>query len=90
MSEKLSITLPADMVRLIKEQVSSGAYASTSEVLRAAMRTWMRDEEEHQERIKAIRGRVQASIDDPRPSLTVDEVFDDLETLYESKATAAE
>lgn len=90
MSEKLSITLPADMVRVIKEQVNSGAYASTSEVLRAAMRTWMRDEEEHQERMKAIRARVQASIDDPRPSLTVDEIFDHLEAFYQSKATAAE
>ena len=90
MSEKLSITLPADMVRVIKEQVNSGAYASTSEVLRAAMRTWMRDEEEHRERMKAIRARIQASIDDPRPSLPIDEVFDRLEGFYQSKANAAE
>lgn len=89
MSEKLSITLPADMVSLIKERVRSGAYASTSEVLRAAMRTWIREEEEHEERMKAIRARVQASIDDPRPSLTIDEVRVHLEAFYADHPTAS-
>ena len=66
MSEKLSITLPAEMVALIKQQVEVGRYASTSEVLRVAMRTWMRDEEEHAERLAAIRARIGRSLDDPR------------------------
>ncbi len=82
MSEKLSITLPADMVSVIKERVRSGAYASTSEVLREAMRTWMRREEEHEGRMKAIRARIDASISDPRPSTPLDDVFDDLEARY--------
>jgi antitoxin ParD1/3/4 len=89
MAEKLSITLPADMVSLIKERVRSGAYASTSEVLRAAMRTWIREEEEHEERMKAIRARVQASIDDPRPSLSIDEVRAHLEAFYADHPTAS-
>jgi len=75
MAEKLSITLPADMVVLIKDQVAAGRYASTSEVLREAMRTWMRQEEEHGERMKAIKARIAASLDDPRPSVPIDEAF---------------
>lgn len=47
MAEKLSITLPEDMVSLIKQRVASGSHASTSEVLRDAMRSWIRDEEKH-------------------------------------------
>ncbi len=43
-AEKLSITLPADMARLVREKVSSGGYASTSEVIRTALRAWMQDE----------------------------------------------
>lgn len=43
-SEKLSITLPTEMVRLIREKVGCGAYASNSEVIREAMRGWMERE----------------------------------------------
>ena len=44
--EKLSITLPSEMVMAIKTRVEAGSYASTSEVLREAMRLWLRQEEE--------------------------------------------
>jgi antitoxin ParD1/3/4 len=71
--EKLSITLPADMVSAIKERVQTGDYASTSEVLRDAVRNWMRQEAEYSERMKAIRGRIQASLDDPRPTVPAEE-----------------
>ena len=88
MSEKLSITLPADMVSVIKERVRSGAYASTSEVLREAMRTWMRREEEHEERMKAIRARIDASLADPRTSVGLNDAFDELEARYGSQGAA--
>lgn len=40
-AEKLSITLPAEMVRVIREKVGTGAYSSNSEVIREALRGWM-------------------------------------------------
>lgn len=40
-AEKLSITLPAEMVRIIREKVGTGAYGSNSEVIREALRGWM-------------------------------------------------
>lgn len=43
-AEKLSITLPAEMVRVIREKVDRGAYASNSEVIREALRGWMERE----------------------------------------------
>jgi antitoxin ParD1/3/4 len=43
-AEKLSITLPAEMVRIIRARVSSGGYGSNSEVIREAMRGWMERE----------------------------------------------
>ena len=75
MVEKLSITLPSDMVDVIKARVQSGDYASTSEVLRDAMRTWMRQEEEHEGRMAAIRARIQAAMSDERPLVRADEAF---------------
>lgn len=38
--ERLTITLPADMAGLVKGAVHDGDYASTSEVIREALREW--------------------------------------------------
>jgi antitoxin ParD1/3/4 len=45
-AEKLSISLPAEMVRVIRAKVESGGYSSNSEVIREAMRGWL-DRERH-------------------------------------------
>jgi antitoxin ParD1/3/4 len=86
MNEKLSITLPAEMVAVIKQQVEIGRYGSTSEMLRAAMKRWMREEEEHAERIAAIRAEIAEAIADPRPSLTAAEVTERLDARARSAA----
>ena len=38
--EKISIALPPDMVKLVRDAVESGEYASSSEVIREALRAW--------------------------------------------------
>lgn len=53
-TQSLSITLPVDMAQMVKAKVSSGEYATESEVIRdglgalaardAAVETWLRDE----------------------------------------------
>jgi len=43
-AEKLSITPPAEMVRVIRAKVESGGYGSNSEVIREAMRGWLERE----------------------------------------------
>src|ERR1700679_3787377 len=42
--EKISIALPSEMIEDIKEAVDRGDYATTSEVLRDAVRDWQRRE----------------------------------------------
>ena len=73
-AEKLSVTLTAAMVRDLEASVAAGEFASTSEALRDAVRMWRDAREERAERLAAIRARIQASIDDPRPSLPLEEV----------------
>jgi len=80
--EKLSITLPKEMASEIRARVEGGRYASTSEVLREAMRLWLRREAEAEERIAAIRGQVKRSLEDPRPNLTGEEMRERLARLY--------
>jgi antitoxin ParD1/3/4 len=38
--ERLTITLPADMAAIVKGAVTGGDYASSSEVVREALRDW--------------------------------------------------
>jgi len=38
--ERMTITIPADMVAVLKEAVATGDYATTSEVVRDALREW--------------------------------------------------
>ena len=45
-AEELSITLPREVARMIREKVSSGAYGSDSEVIREALRGW-RERDRH-------------------------------------------
>lgn len=38
--ERLTITLPSEMAAVVKEAVEGGDYASSSEVVREALRDW--------------------------------------------------
>ncbi|KMO41696.1 CopG family transcriptional regulator [Methylobacterium variabile] len=81
-AEKISITMTAEQLRAIRESVAAGEYASTSEVLRDAVRLWQRRRQEDAERLNAIRARIRRSLDDPRPDLTGDDVQADLDALF--------
>jgi antitoxin ParD1/3/4 len=71
--EKISITVTPAMKRTLEERVASGQFASASELMREAFRTWQRQQDEHDQKLAALKARVLKSIDDPRPALTVDE-----------------
>ncbi len=81
-AEKISITLPPDMLRTIRDAVAAGEYGSTSEVLRDAIRTWQRQRLEDAERLAALRARATASLADPAPSLTEADLDARLDRLF--------
>ena len=82
-AEKISITVTPEMLRTIRESVDAGEYASTSEVIRHAMRLWQRERDEHAERIASIKARIRKSLDDPRPDLTEEEADAALEEMFD-------
>jgi antitoxin ParD1/3/4 len=43
-AETFSITLPVEMMTIIRAKVATGGYASSSEVVREAMRGWIERE----------------------------------------------
>jgi antitoxin ParD1/3/4 len=81
-AEKISITVTREMLRVIRETVEAGEYASTSEVVRDAMRAWQRERQEHSVRLNTIRARVRRSLDDPRPDLSEAEAEVALEAVF--------
>lgn len=83
-AEKISITLPFEMLSMIKNKVDSGLYGSTSEVIREAMRLWQRQEELHDNKIKSIQNRLENSAQSGTP-LPLDKAFDILEKHHNQK-----
>jgi antitoxin ParD1/3/4 len=88
-AEKISITLTPEMNRMIKQRVEKGDFGSTSELIREALRVWQKREDEHHESLKAIRARLQASMDDPRPSMSVEDVRADFASYVAKRSKAA-
>jgi antitoxin ParD1/3/4 len=91
--EKLSITLPKDMVAAINEAVESGDYATTSEVVRDALRGWRNRQLPARVRPKnqaELRRMIQKGIESAdRGDLTpAEEVFARLRTKYQAMAMA--
>ncbi|WP_438749549.1 ribbon-helix-helix domain-containing protein [Pararhizobium sp. O133] len=81
MNEKLNVTLPAELVEIINNRVDAGLYASSSDVVQAAMKLFLADEQQHEAAMASIRARVKASLDDPRPSITADQMDQWIEGL---------
>lgn len=88
-AEKISITMTPEMIRAVRASVEAGEYASTSEALRDAVRVWQRDRDEQAERLELIRARVRRSLDDPRPSLSLEEVRARLGELHADAVKAS-
>lgn len=55
--QKLSIALPKEMVADIRHAVDSGRYATTSEVIREAVREWRDKPRELPERVRVPKTR---------------------------------
>lgn len=83
-AERITITLPPDMLASIKARVQSGAYGSTSEVVREAMRFWEKQQEEHEARLALVRKRLAASAQNGDP-VPLDDAFKAIERMHQQR-----
>jgi antitoxin ParD1/3/4 len=74
-SERFEIELPSDLAQFVHSQVGEGALTSEQDVVREAVRAMQRQAA----KLGELRTMVNASIEDPRPSLTDEELRDRLE-----------
>jgi antitoxin ParD1/3/4 len=62
--ERMTITLPAEMAAAVKSAVETGDYASTSEVVRAALRDWKTKRVLQLEELAALKADIDAGLAD--------------------------
>jgi antitoxin ParD1/3/4 len=84
--EKISIALPAEMVSLLHESVRTGEYASSSEVVRDALRDWAQKRTVRENGIATLRALWQQAVEDRSPGIAPEPVLKRLKAKYESMA----
>jgi antitoxin ParD1/3/4 len=62
--ERMTITMPAEMAAVVKSAVEAGDYASTSEVVRAALRDWKMKRALQVEELAALKADIDAGLAD--------------------------
>jgi antitoxin ParD1/3/4 len=84
--EKISIALPPEMVTLLRQVVEAGEYASSSEVVRDALRDWTYKRTLRQQGVEQLRQLWQQALEDRTPGVAMDDVLDRLERKYQAMA----
>ena len=62
--ERVTITLTAEMAEAVRLAVQAGEYASTSEVIREALRDWRHKRALQERELKELRTKVQQGLAD--------------------------
>lgn len=75
--ERLTITMPAEMAATLRQTVAGGEYASTSEIVREALRDWTRSRDEELRDLQALRDAI-AIGDTSGASIDAETVFAEL------------
>ena len=86
--EKISIALPPEMVAIVRDAVSTGEYASTSEVIRDALRDWTSKRTLREQQLGELRRLCQEAMDDDT-LVDPEEVLNRLEGKYRALADAS-
>ena len=83
--ERLTVTMPAEMAETLRRTVAGGEYASTSEVVREALREWTRARDAERRDLDALRAAIKAGLDSGA-GIPADQVFAELRARYADKA----
>lgn len=80
--EKISIALTPDLAAAVQEAVESGGYASTSEVIREALRDWREKRRLHEQQINEMRKLWDEGIQSGPSRVRVGDLIQELEQEF--------
>ena len=86
--EKISIALPPEMIAQVRQAVETGEYASSSEVVRDALRDWTYKRHLQQQGIAELRQLWLEARKNDAPGIPAEDVLDRLERKYQAIADA--
>lgn len=89
-AEKISIALPPEMVHIVRGAVATGEYASSSEVIRDALRDWTYKRNLRQQGVAELRRVWQEALTDNTSDISPGDVLDRLERKYQAIADAGD
>ncbi|GAA4482309.1 type II toxin-antitoxin system ParD family antitoxin [Gluconacetobacter asukensis] len=75
--ERMTITVPSEMAAILRQSVDGGEYASTSEVVREALREWMRRRDTDRRDLDTLREAIRMG-DESGSSIPAESVFAEL------------
>ncbi len=84
--EKISVALPRQMVAEVKGAVEAGEYASSSEVIREALRDWTLKRSVQKRGVEHLRQLWDEAMQDASPGLPVDDMLERLKHKYQAMA----
>jgi antitoxin ParD1/3/4 len=76
------------MAALVKAAIEHGDYASTSEVVRDALRDWVHKRSLRQQDVTELRSLWLEALNDKSPGVPAEDVLDRLERKYQAMADA--
>ena len=62
--ERITVTLTAEMAQAVRQAVQSGEYASSSEIIREALRDWRHKRAVQEQELAELRAKVREGLDD--------------------------
>ena len=77
-----NVNLGARFEAFIQEQIQEGRYQNASEVVRAGLRLLEDHEVTRKQQLDRLKAEINTAYDDPRPSLSSDQVGENLKTRY--------
>ncbi len=84
--ERLTVTLPAEMAAMLKSAVEGGDYASSSEVVREALRDWKMKKALQNRALENLREDIDAGLADLAGGRLVDPDIDRIMQLGRARA----
>ena len=79
--ERLTVTLTTEMALAVKSVVEAGAYASSSEVIREALRDWQHKRRMQESQPSELRAEIQAGLNDIKARRVLDFNADEIIAL---------
>ena len=76
----MHVTLTPELENLVKVQVESGLYSSSSEVVREALHLW-REQQQYKKKMEVLRARLELAEQSPMiDDFSMDELIKELDT----------